>query len=184
VRVRPIWSDHRLVTVEEAMMDVVRVLALGSAAVTVGLMAGVFFAYAVSVMPGLARTDDRTFVGAFQAIDRAIMNRLFLSVFAGAPLLTVVAGLLHLGGEFRAVLFWTLGAFVLYLVAFMVTGAVNVPLNNAIKSAGDPDEADVAAVRAAFAEERWARWNTVRTVVTTGALVCLVAALVAHGTAA
>lgn len=35
-------------------------------------------------MPGLGSTDDRTFVGAFRAIDRAILNPLFMLVFLGA----------------------------------------------------------------------------------------------------
>jgi uncharacterized membrane protein len=38
----------------------------------------VFAIYANAVMPGLCRSDDRTFVGAFQSIDTAIINPLFL----------------------------------------------------------------------------------------------------------
>ncbi|MDT7600077.1 MAG: hypothetical protein QOK26_2154, partial [Pseudonocardiales bacterium] len=33
-----------------------------AATVTTGLMAGMFFAFSFSVMPGMARADDRTFV--------------------------------------------------------------------------------------------------------------------------
>jgi len=35
-------------------------------------------------MPGLGRTDDRTFVGAFKSIDTAIINPWFLPTFFGA----------------------------------------------------------------------------------------------------
>jgi uncharacterized membrane protein len=42
-------------------------------------MAGVFWLYDHTIMPGLGKTDDRTFVGAFQAFDRAIINPWFLS---------------------------------------------------------------------------------------------------------
>lgn len=53
--------------------------ALVAATISVGLLAGVFGIYANSIMPGLGRTDDRTFVGAFQSIDRAIINPVFLA---------------------------------------------------------------------------------------------------------
>jgi hypothetical protein len=42
--------------------------------------------------------------------------------------------------------------------------AINVPLNDAIKAAGDPDQINVATVRAAFHESTWAAWNYVRVV--------------------
>ena len=37
----------------------------------------------------------------------------------------------------------------------VITVTVNVPLNDAIKAAGDPATIDVAAVREAFSESRW-----------------------------
>jgi uncharacterized membrane protein len=54
------------------MSDVLREVVLIAAAMTMGLMAGVFGIYGKAIMPGLRRTDDRTFVAAFQSIDRAI----------------------------------------------------------------------------------------------------------------
>jgi uncharacterized membrane protein len=66
---------------------------------------------------------DRTFVGSFQSIDRAIINPL-----------------------------------------------INVPRNDEIKAATDPD---LAAVRQRFDEARWVRWNAVRAVASTAALACL-----------
>jgi uncharacterized membrane protein len=56
--------------------------ALVAATITVGIMTGVFHLYAYAIMPGLGRTDDRTFVGAFQSIDRSIINPLFMATFA------------------------------------------------------------------------------------------------------
>src|SRR5438105_12251137 len=41
-------------------------LALGTATGTTGLLAGAFYGYASSVMPALARADDRTFIGVMQ----------------------------------------------------------------------------------------------------------------------
>jgi uncharacterized membrane protein len=161
-------------------MEVVQAVALVSAMVTVGVMAGVFFAYTVAVMPGLGRSDDRTFVGAFQQIDHAIVRPVFLLTFLGALLLTGVAAGVNLGEPER--LPWIGAAFLLYLIGFVLTFRVNVPLNNAIKAAGDPDRIDdLAGVRARFNEARWRRSNLVRTVVTTLALGCLAIALVLTG---
>jgi uncharacterized membrane protein len=42
--------------------------------VTTGLMAGLFAAFSYAVMPGLARTDDATFVRSMQRINVAILN--------------------------------------------------------------------------------------------------------------
>jgi len=124
------------------------------ATLSMGLMAGVFVLYAHTIMPGLGRTDDRTFVGAFQSIDRAIINPWFLPTFLGALLLTALAAVLHLR-EGRSVLSWILAALLLYLVVFVITVSVHLPLNDAIKGARDPDRiADLAAVRGRFDEVR------------------------------
>jgi len=156
-----------------------RVTALIAATMTMGLMAGVFGLYQHTVMRGLGRTDDRTFVGAFQAMDRAIINPWFMSGFLGALVLTIAAAVLN---PDRRLLPWVLVALALYLVAFVVTIAVNVPMNDALKAAGDPDRiADLSAVRQTFDEARWLTWNLVRTLTTTVAFGCLCWALVARG---
>jgi uncharacterized membrane protein len=168
---------------EDTQVHALRAIALIAATMTMGLMAGVFSQYANSIMPGLRRTDDRTFVGAFQALDRAIINPLFLMFgFVGALVFTGLAALLHLGGTVRSVLPWVVAAFVLYLGVVVITGTVNVPLNNDIKAAGAPDTIeDLAAVRRRFDEAKWSRWNAVRAVATTVAFGCLAWALVLYG---
>lgn len=158
-------------------MELIRWIALFGSTAAVGLMAGVFFAYSMSVMPGLARTDDRTFVAVFQAIDRAIINPVFLLTFLAALVFPAAATVLLIGQW--AAFGWTLAAFALYLAVVMITGRVHVPRNNAIKAAGDPDRIDVAAAREYFEEAVWIRWNAVRVVLNLAALGCLAAALVA-----
>ena len=156
-----------------------KTVALLAATITTGLTAGVFGLYAHTIMRGLHGTDDRTFVGAFQAIDRAIINPLFMFTFFGALVFIVIAAVAHRHG---AALRWIVIAGVLYLVTVVITMAINVPLNDAIKAAGDPDGiADLAAVRANFHEARWVAWNLVRTLATTVAFGCLTWALVLSG---
>jgi uncharacterized membrane protein len=149
-------------------MDALQGAALLAATLAMGLMAGVFWIYSNATMPGLRRTDDRTFVGAFKAIDTAIINPPFLSTFLGALLLSGAAAALSVSdGD---VLPWTLAAFLLYLPVIVITMRINVPRNNEIKAATDPD---LAAVRSRFDEARWVRWNNVRAIATTAALACL-----------
>ena len=163
-------------------MEIMRVAALIIATLTMGLMAGVFAIYANAIMPGLGRTDDRTFVGAFQSIDTAIINPLFLMTFVGALVFTGIAAALHLGEDVRSVLPWIAVALVLYLAVVVITVRINVPLNDGIKAAGAPDRiADLARVREQFNEARWVRWNLFRTLATTAAFVCLAWALVLLG---
>ena len=91
------------------MSDVLREVVLIAATLTMGLMAGVFGIYGNAIMPGLRRTDDRTFVAAFQSIDRAIINPVFMVTFFGALALTALAALLHLTGDQRPMLPWIAG---------------------------------------------------------------------------
>ncbi|GAT68582.1 membrane protein [Planomonospora sphaerica] len=150
--------------------QLLRVAVLIGATVSTGLMAGLFYAFAVAVMPGLGRAGDRTFVEAMQRINVAILNGWFAAAFAGAALLTAAAGLLHLG---RPELPWIAAAFVAYGAALVVTFRMNIPLNDALDAAGEPGRIpDLAAVRGRF-EAAWVRWNVVRALVCTAALALL-----------
>ncbi len=164
------------------MLELLRAAALLAATMTMGVVTGVFQLYAYAIMPGLGRTDDRTFVGAFQQIDRAIINPWFFVSFFGALGFTALAAALRLGADERSALPWIGGAFVLYLAVFVITLGINVPLNDAIKAAGEPGQiADLAAVRERFHEARWVGWNFFRAVASTVAFGCLAWALVLHG---
>lgn len=153
---------------------------LGSAMVATGLMAGLFYTYAVSVMLGLGRTDDRTFVLAMQRINESIQNAAFLPVFFGAFVLPAGAAVLHRRLGLRDATRWIVAATLLYGVALAVSFGVNIPLNDQLDRAGDPDViTNLAAVRDRF-EGPWVAWNVVRALLSTAALGCLGRALVLH----
>lgn len=151
-------------------VDVVRRTALLAAVLSTGLVAGVMLAFAVSVMPALAAADDRTFVAVMRGANAAILTPWFLVPFVAAPLAGLVAAAAHLPASARSGLPWAAAGLALGLVTLVVTGVVNVPLNDALAAAG-PTPVDPAAVRAAF-EQRWVVWNVVRTVTATLAVGC------------
>lgn len=160
-------------------MDLLRTVALLLATISTGLMAGVFGLYAHTIMPGLARTDDRTYVRAFASIDRAIINPWFLGGgFLGALVTTAIATVSGIGAS---TLPWLVAALVLYLLTFVITIAVHLPLNDTLKAAGDADTGDPAEARTRFDERRWRRWNLVRAWASTAAFALVCWALVLQG---
>src|SRR6476469_5804254 len=111
-------------------MDTVRALSLVAALLTTGLMAGVYLAFSIAVLPGLARHDDRTFVLAMRGMNAAILNPVF-AVLSGGPLgLGLGAVATRLPSGHRDDLGWVALALGLYVVTLVITGAVNVPLND------------------------------------------------------
>jgi hypothetical protein len=126
------------------MSDVLREAVLIAATLTVGPMAGVFGIYSNAIMPGLGRADDRTFVAAFQSIDRAIINPAFMATFLGALVFTALAALLHLGDDDTPVLPWIEAALALYLLVFEPGGSV-----------GTTCEHSPVSSRSAYSPGRW-----------------------------
>jgi uncharacterized membrane protein len=152
-------------------MEAARDVSLVAALVTTGLMAGVYLAFSISVLPGLGRSDDRTFVLAMRGMNEAILNPVFGVVFGGPLVLGVVAVATRLPSGHRDGLGWAALAIGLYVVTLVITGVVNVPLNNRLDTTEPVEEA-----RTVF-ERRWVRWNVVRTLVCTASFVALVPAL-------
>ncbi|MEC3913749.1 anthrone oxygenase family protein [Nocardia sp. CDC160] len=158
-----------------------RTAALVAATLTTGLVAGVFYAYAISVMPALHRADDRTLIDVMQKINVVIINPWFMLGFLGTVGFTVLAAALHLGKGSRTTLIWIGVALLLNIIAFAVTSGLNVPLNNQLANAGDVGQiGDLAAVRAQF-ETSWVRWNVVRALLHTLAFLVLTGALFVAG---
>ena len=140
------------------------------ATVLTGLVAGVYFGYACSVMLALRRLEDRAFVEVMQKINVAIQNPVFFAAFFGAPAFAAVAVGMRASG-------WTIAALALNVAAVVITAAGNVPLNNALDAAGDPAGiVDPAAVRGRF-ERAWNAWNAARGVALVAAVACLGMAL-------
>jgi len=157
-------------------MDVLRGGAVFAAAVGSGLMAGLFATFSVVVMPALRRRPAAEGMAAMQAINVVIVNPLFLVVFLGTALASVVVVIGAIIDPARPGAIAAAAGGVLYLVgSIVVTAVANVPRNNAL-AAADPAASDGAELWSRYLRE-WTGWNHVRTVATTAALVLPVVAL-------
>lgn len=147
------------------------------AAVTAGLMAGLFAGFAYAVMPALRRSGDAEFIEVMRNINLVIVNPLFMILFVGG----LAAGLAAVVTNWRsgdpAVRYWAIAGFACYLAMFLITSGASVPLNDKLAAAGElPQLPDPHAVRTQF-EEPWIAWNTARTIANVGALGCFALAL-------
>ncbi|KPK01729.1 MAG: hypothetical protein AMJ56_21820 [Anaerolineae bacterium SG8_19] len=133
------------------------------------LAAGLLFAFAIVVMPGIGGLNDREFLRAFQVMDRVIQNNqpIFILVWLGSVVTLIIAAVLGFGqldGVGRLLIISATLAYVLGVQLPTVT--INVPLNNQLQTL-DVDamnETSQNAARKDF-EPRWIRWNSIRTAV-------------------
>ncbi len=147
-----------------------------SATLAMGLIAGFFYAYACSVMIGLGRTDDATFINTMQSINATVRNAAFAPTFFGSLILTIAAAAVayRRRSPRRRTLLLAAG---LYAGAFVITKGISVPLNNQLAAVGSTSViSDLATVRRDY-EGPWVFWNLVRTALSIGAFAALVASL-------
>lgn len=146
------------------------------AAISVGIMAGVYFTFSAFVMQALDAVGRPVGMAAMQSINRIILKSLFLPLFFAsslACLLLAVFGVMIWGsaGAWQMV-----SAGVLYLVGMLaVTAAANVPLNNALEAV-DAEGPEGEAMWRRYMQ-RWLPWNHVRTLSCTVSLVLLIGAI-------
>ena len=148
---------------------------LGAATATTGLMAGLFYAFDVAVLPGLRSGDDRTYVTAMRNINQAIESPLFAATYTGALALPALAAVLQWRAGNRRAAAWALAGAAGYGAALALTSRVNVPLNQALAVAGD-----ASSGRSGF-DRSWGSANKGRTLACTVALACLARSLTLHG---
>ncbi|MFD4294441.1 anthrone oxygenase family protein [Rhodococcus sp. NPDC058505] len=124
-----------------------------------GVLAGLYYAFSMSVMPGLKAVDDDAADAAMRSVNRKILTPWLFVPFLGAPVAAGAAGFLASG----AAATWYFAAAAVNLVgSVLITAVVNVPLNNALLGG-----------RIGFREyaPRWTAFNTLR------AALCVVSLL-------
>ena len=162
-------------------MTRIALFASGLATIAFALMAGFFYTYSISVMPGLDAAPPRSAIEAMQGINIEVRNAWFASAFFGALPLSVVAVLLLwlTGQRLKAILM--LAALAAYVAGtFMVTVSTNVPLNEALAALIVTQDLDVATVWADYSQE-WTAANHIRAI--SACLAALLAAAASFATA-
>jgi uncharacterized membrane protein len=146
------------------------------AALSAGLMGGLFFAFSTFVMRALGRLRPAVGIAAMQSINIAILNPLFFVLFFGLPLACLVlAAAAWIGWPKPRSTVLFAGSLVYLIGSFLVTMVFNVPLNNAL-AATDPESSDGTRVWIRYLSE-WTAWNHVRTIASLAAAACFILAL-------
>ncbi len=141
-----------------------------------GLMAGVFFAFSVFVMSGLARIPVPQGIAAMQSINITVINPVFMLVFMGTAFTCLILAVSSLVKLSQPGAIFVVVASLLYLVGtFGVTAAFNVPLNDALAGV-KPNSAEGAHLWANYLST-WTLWNHVRTLASLGAMASFILAL-------
>ena len=131
------------------------------------LVSGFIFTYAIVVMPGLSKLNDKDFLRAFQVTDAVIQNKqpLFMFTWIGsivAMLTTILVSLVSVGLP-ETWLILLIG--VAYLLGVQgITVAIHIPLNNHIQKVKieELNDENLANERLKF-ETKWNFFNYIRT---------------------
>lgn len=149
-----------------------------AATICLGLMAGLFYAYSCSVMPGLSRLQDQQYISAMQSINRAIQNPVFFMSFFGVLILLPITTYLKYSQPISTVFWYILAATIIYLAgAFLVTIFGNIPLNNTLDRFDlmKASEESIKAQREIF-ETKWNTLNNIRTLASFLSFICALVA--------
>ena len=146
------------------------------AAVGAGISAGVYFAFATFVMPGLRRVSHSQAISAMNGINKSALASLVLMLALFG--MGIVCVLLMISG-FRSLddpkAVWVIAGAVLYIVSVLITVMYHVPHNDQLLKV-DPNGAGAGSTWSHFYSS-WMAWNTVRTLTAAGGTVGLVLAL-------
>ncbi len=152
-------------------------IALVSATLATGLVAGVFLTFSDFVMRALGRAKPAAGMEAMQMINREVYRSIFMALLMGLSLVSLLlagAGLLLAEA---GVAMWLVAAAVLYLAGVMaVTASQNVPMNQRL----DAMKADNMGGHSYWTiyQRDWTRWNHLRWVTSLAASASYLGAVV------
>ena len=133
------------------------------------LVTGFIFTYAVVVMPGLSKLNDKEFLRAFQVTDGIIQNNqpFFMLTWVGSiiAILSLILIAIVFIGISKTWLIVLVG--VVYLLGVQgITISIHIPLNNHIQQLNidELNEQNLSEERKKF-EKKWNNFNIIRTVI-------------------
>ena len=136
---------------------------------TCSLVTGFIFTYAVVVMPGLSKLNDKEFIRAFQVTDGIIQNNqpLFMLTWVGsiiAILSSILIAIIFVGIS-ETWLIILVG--VVYLLGVQgITISIHIPLNNHLQQVNiDELNAERLSEERIKFENKWNNFNIIRTII-------------------
>ena len=131
------------------------------------LVGGFIFTYAIVVMPGLSKLNDKDFLRAFQVTDAIIQNKqpLFMFTWIGSIVAMLTTNLVSLISVGLPETWLILLIGVAYLLGVQgITVAIHIPLNNHIQKVRieELNDETLANERLKF-ETKWNFFNYIRT---------------------
>ena len=142
-------------------------LSLIVSALLCSLVSGFILVFAIVVMPGISKFEDKEFLKAFQLIDGVIQNNqpLFLFVWLGSiisVLVTLLSSIITLGFQNSAII--TCVCFIYLFGVQGITIRIHLPLNRRVKNVdiNNLDKEELNEARVNF-ENKWNYFNKIRT---------------------
>jgi uncharacterized membrane protein len=143
--------------IDRLVFPLTLVAALGS-----GLIAGLLYAFSVSIMKALSRLPAPQGIAAMQSINVVILNPVFLGTFMGTALVCLMLAVLSVSRWQLPGAGYLLAGSALYLIGTIaMTMMYHVPLNNAL-AAVQPETMEAATLWKRYLAN-WTAMNHVRT---------------------
>jgi uncharacterized membrane protein len=136
---------------------------LWAAALSSGLMAGVYFAFSGFIMKAFDKIETAQSVEAMNSINEEIVRSLFMPVFFGSSIISFLLVVIAFVDWSDAGAGLALIAGMVYFAGmFICTVVCNVPLNNAL-ARPSPDRDNEQQIWSHYLRA-WTKWNHLRTV--------------------
>ncbi|PTX62111.1 putative membrane protein [Kordia periserrulae] len=161
-------------------MDIsIKLLIIMIAVLLTGLSAGLCFTWTNAVTPGIGRLDNVSYLQAFQAMNRAIINPTFMVVFFGAFIAQLVSVILWKNASSTIILLLIAATLLYFFGLVIVTIFGNVPLNELLDQTNiaNASAEELQQLRNQF-EVRWNRFHFIRTITSTLSFGSLLIALI------
>ncbi|MEO0498751.1 MAG: anthrone oxygenase family protein [Pseudomonadota bacterium] len=162
-------SDPAILTTAQAAVEHganANFISLGfgiTALIATAAVAGFFYAYSSSVMFGLNVVAPDVALKAMQGINAEVRNPVFaLSFFGSAVMLIAATTIMFMQGNTASALWFSAAAITYIAGGFVLTMAINVPMNEALALIDVSSLPDPAKIWVEY-ENPWTFWNHVRT---------------------
>lgn len=142
----------------------VSTLSLFIAALTTGVMSGIFFTWTNAVTTGIGRLTDMQYLSALQSMNRTILNPWFYLFFFSAFITPILAVIFNLKSTANILMILILAALIYFGGVFLVTVFGNIPLNQRLESheLNVLSDLELSNLRNAI-EQKWNMFNAIRT---------------------